>query len=336
MIAPGYDSSPGQLDNHCVHNETQHHVGAFDVGGTHIRGVLIDTEGWRPVPGTEADRSLPADGSAPDLLDGIAGCVAAVAPDVPVAIALPAPFDYARGIARYHGVAKFDALNGVDVGAALLARGVRGPIGFVPDAQAFLRGEAIAGAAIGHARAMGVTLGTGVGSAFLADGRMVDAGPLVPPEGRIDLTTLDGRPLEDTVSRRALLREWRTASLGALVASGTVTHPSATGDVSDLARLARDGSPAEARVIRQAFHALGRALAPWVTGFRPTVLVVGGGMSGAWDLVEPPLADGLTAAGVRDLPTLVRAANANDAPLLGAAWHAAAAGVSRPVSGGPS
>lgn len=300
-------------------------VGAFDVGGTHIRGVLVDTAGWHPVPGTEADRSLPADGGAPELLDGIADCVKAVGADVPVAIAVPGPFDYARGIARYRGVAKFDALNGVDVGAALLARGVRGPIGFVPDAQAFLRGEAIAGNAVGHARAMGITLGTGVGSAFLADGEMVDDGPLVPPEGRIDLTTLDGGPLEDSVSRRALLREWRAAA------------PSApSGDVSDLARLARAGSFAEARVIRRAFHTLGRALAPWVAAFRPTVLVVGGGMSGAWDLIEPPLADGLAAAGAPDLPTLVRAKCAHDAPLLGAAWHAAATGVSRSVSGGPS
>jgi hypothetical protein len=59
-------------------------------------------------------------------------------------------------------------------------------------------------------------------------------------------------------------------------------------------------------------------------------------MSGAWDLVEPPLADGLADAGVTDPPTLVRAKNAHDAPLLGAAWHAAAAGVSRRVSGGPN
>jgi glucokinase len=282
-------------------------VGAFDVGGTHIRGVLVDTAGWRPVAGTQAERSLPADGTAAELLDGIADCVRAVvgAGPVPVSIAVPGPFDYAKGVALYHGVAKFDALNGVDVGAALRDRLGVGPIGFTPDAQAFLRGEAIAGAAAGHARAIGITLGTGVGSAFLADGAMVDDGPLVPPEGRIDLTTVDGAPLEDTVSRRALLRAW-----------------GAPGDVSDLARRARDGCPAEATVLRHAFHALGRALAPWVTGFRPTVVVVGGGMSGAWDLVEPPLADGLTDAGVTALPALVRARSATDAPLLGAAWHA--------------
>lgn len=287
-------------------------VGAFDVGGTHIRGTLVDTGDWSLVPGTAAERPLPADGSAEVLLDAIADCVRAVTDDAPVALAVPAPFDYAAGIARYHGVAKFDALNGVDVGAALLARGVKGPIGFTPDAHAFLRGEAIAGNAVGHARAMGITLGTGVGSAFLADGVMVDDGPLVPPQSRIDLTTVDGGPLEDTVSRRALLREWRSRA----------SHR--TGDVSDLARLARAGSPVEAEVIRHAFHALGRALAPWVARFRPTVVVFGGGMSGAWDLIGPPVAAGLAdGPGGAERPRLVRARSAHDAPLLGAAFFAA-------------
>lgn len=309
-------------DNREGSGEQVTRVGAFDVGGTHIRGMLVDTVGWEPVPGTEAERTLPADGTAELLLDGIADCIETVTGPavVPVSIAVPGPFDYARGIARYHGVAKFDALNGVDVGRALAERGIKGPIGFTPDAQAFLRGEAIAGNALGHARAMGITLGTGVGSAFLADGHMVDTGPLVPPEGRIDLTTIDGAPLEDTVSRRALLKEWRSrASQKSLTADG---------DVRDLADHARAGAPLEAEVLRRAFHTLGRAVAPWVVAFRPTVLVVGGGMSAAWDLIEPPLAEGMTAAGVHSRPELVRAARANDAPLLGAAWHASLADLS--------
>jgi glucokinase len=142
--------------------------------------------------------------------------------------------------------------------------------------------------------------------------------PLVPPEGRIDLTTVDGAPLEDTVSRRALLKVWRSGA--------SEMKRKADGDVRDLASHARAGAALEAGVLRHAFHALGRAAAPWVTAFRPTVLVVGGGMSAAWDLIEAPLSAGLmaglTAAGVHSRPVLVQARYANDAPLLGAAWHA--------------
>jgi glucokinase len=41
---------------------------------------------------------------------------------------------------------------------------------FVNDAHAFLLGEAAVGAAAGHHRTVGITLGTRVGSAFLHEG----------------------------------------------------------------------------------------------------------------------------------------------------------------------
>ena len=57
-------------------------------------------------------------------------------------------------------------------------------IRFLNDAEAFLLGESVAGAARGHAPRVGITLGTGLGSAFLADGEIVRSGPDVPPERR--------------------------------------------------------------------------------------------------------------------------------------------------------
>ena len=48
---------------------------------------------------------------------------------------------------------------------------------FVNDAQAALLGEVHCGAAVGVSRVMGLTLGTGVGSAFVVDGRIVTTGP---------------------------------------------------------------------------------------------------------------------------------------------------------------
>lgn len=122
---------------------------------------------------------------------------------------------------------KFEALYGMDVRRALL-HGLRqrpGDIVFLNDAHAFLTGEWSMGTVHGHRRAVGITLGTGVGSAFLADGRIRDTGPGTPPEGRMDLTGIDGRPLEDTVSRRAILTRYG--------------DPAA--DVSDIAGGARGG-----------------------------------------------------------------------------------------------
>ena len=231
-------------------------------------------------------------------------------------IAIPGPFDIVRGIGLYRAVGKFDSLNGVDVRTPVAQGLGLAPdrLVFVPDAQAFLRGEWVAGAAAGHERAAGITLGTGVGSAWLADGELVAAGKLVPPEGRADLLEYQGRPLEDTISRRAIL--------AAYAAAGGSTDGI---DVQDVFERARQGEETAKGVIDTAVTALGRALAPWLDGFGATVLVVGGAMSGSWDLIEPPLRTGLVdaAPALDERLTLSVAREREQSLLVGAAWQCA-------------
>ena len=83
---------------------------------------------------------------------------------------------------------------------------------FLNDADAFGVGEYAVGAARGHDRAVCITLGTGVGSAFLDRGRPVNSGPTVPPDGSIHLVVHDGRPIEETVSRRAIRTAYATSA----------------------------------------------------------------------------------------------------------------------------
>ena len=107
---------------------------------------------------------------------------------------------------------KFEALYGVDVrGGAVgrVARALPAPIIFLNDADAFLWGEWLFGAAAGHDRCVAITLGTGIGSAFIADGELRHDGPGVPPEGRVDLLRIAGLALEDVVSARAIEKAYR-------------------------------------------------------------------------------------------------------------------------------
>src|SRR4029078_2642228 len=133
--------------------------------------------------------------------------------DAPLGVAIPGPFDYAKGVGRYEGVAKFESLTGLDLGAALRAAlpGRAERIAFVNDADAFVLGEWTWGAAAGHRRVAGITLGTGVGSGVVDEGRVVVDVPLVPPDGSVHLLSIDGLPLEESVSRRAMLRRARLA-----------------------------------------------------------------------------------------------------------------------------
>ena len=60
------------------------------------------------------------------------------------------------------------------------------------------------GAARGHDRAMGITLGTGLGSGFLAGGEIVRSGAGVPPNGDLHVVPFRGAPVEDAISGRAI------------------------------------------------------------------------------------------------------------------------------------
>jgi len=200
----------------------------------------------------------------------------------------------------------------VDVGAALVARLSPPPrrLVFVNDAAAFGLGEWVAGAARGCDRTVAITLGTGIGSAFIADGALVTDGPLVPPEGYVYRLEVDGQPLESVVSRRAILSRYRQAGGDGLL------------DVRDVADLAAAGDRRAREAFTGPLTALGTALAPWLVRFGAELLVVGGAMSASWPLVEPALRAGLQAAGApADVP-LRKAHDPRTATAVGAAWHA--------------
>ena len=279
-------------------------VPVLEVGGTHVSAALVDPATWHVAQTTRL--SLDADADAAALLDRFARAGAALRVSAPASwgVAMPDPFDYGRGIGQFEGVGKFTALRGVDVRDGLRRR-LSGEFAFVNDADAFLLGEWAAGAAQGTQRCAGITLGTGVGSAWLVDGQVVDPG--MPPSGRLHRMTIGGVPLEDVVSRRAIRRAYAAAG------------GDAEADVREIAEAARAGSRTARRVLDGAMTALGRVVGRCCAGFRAEVLVVGGSMAGSWDLFEPAFRVGALGNG---LPRVVRAADSEHAPLIGAALHA--------------
>lgn len=290
----------------------------LEVGGSHVTAALVDVQAGAVVPDSSRTAALGPGGTVAEILGALIGCGSSLGVETRErwAVALPGPFDYERGIGMFEGVAKFDALRGVDVGAALV-EGLPGPptsIAFVNDAEAFMWGERLFGRAAGYDRSVGITLGTGVGSAFFANGVALRSGQGVPPEGYVHLLEIDGRPLEDTVSTRALVREYHRRSQSPLGGAGE--------GVAVIAERARAGDEVAAGVFSVAFGRLGAALQPWLQAFGAQVLVVGGAMTGSWDLIGPPLRDGLHASGqLLDLVVTV-AAHPRDAGLLGAGARA--------------
>jgi glucokinase len=94
-----------------------------------------------------------------------------------IILAVPAPFDYVNGICQIRDQGKFIHLFGIDLKQELASRlGVmNSQIHFVNDAKAFLMGEANFGQVSAFKNILGLTLGTGLGSALKLGGQVWDA-----------------------------------------------------------------------------------------------------------------------------------------------------------------
>jgi acetyl esterase len=278
-------------------------VVALDLGGTHVTAGRVDVE--RAYVEESVRIALPQGASRDVLLGRIIGAAQDVAGSAgTVGFAVPGPFDYENGVAWLGH--KLEALYGVDLRSPL-ADALHKPanaVHFVNDADAFALGEWWAGAAKGSRRVVAATLGTGLGSAFLADGKVVDAGPGVPPAGEIYRLSHRGRPVEESVSRDALVEGYGVPGV----------------DVAEIAVRARNGDERAAASFHDVGTALGEVFAPWLEAFEATCFVVGGSIAAAWDLLGPGLRSSLE--GLDRLETIVRASQLDDAALLGAAYHA--------------
>lgn len=157
---------------------------ASDIGGTHVTASVVDIHQWQVVTESTIRHHVDSHADAKSILSAWAAPFQEVIRsradnDNPViGIAMPGPFDYENGISRMRNQDKYDKLYGMDIRQELAERtGVAGAnIRFINDAAAFLQGEVFAGKHNGHAKILGITLGTGLGSAIWERGsNAVDA-----------------------------------------------------------------------------------------------------------------------------------------------------------------
>jgi glucokinase len=281
-------------------------VGALDIGGTHVSGGAVSLTSRAVDDGSRKRVSLRPAGSGPEIFADIVSVASkAMLPACGcLGVAVPGPFDYGAGRSMIRH--KLEGLYGVDLRSELAAALAlpEHAVRFLNDAEAFLLGEWWAGAASEHERAVGITLGTGLGSAFMAEGRIVHDGAGVPPRGALWELRFRGSPVEDTISSRGLL-----AGVGGV------------SQAEEAASRARAGDPAAACAFADLGHALGEFLAPWLREFEPSCLVVGGSIARSWELFGPGVCAELES--IESLDSVGVARHLDDAALLGAAWYAA-------------
>ena len=283
---------------------------ALDVGGSHVTAGLVDLD-TRQVRRT-ARRSLHHSAPLDALLDAwtqaaLEACGEDAGDAVHIGVAVPGPFDARSGRSQMRH--KFADLYDVAL-RPLLASRLRGRVGhqgtvpeivFGNDADLFALGEWWSAGADPDSRLIGLTLGTGLGSGFVAGGRVVTSGEDVPPGGELwNLPVGTGSVFEDHACGRTLERLGEEA-LGQRLPAVRLAQ-----------RAEEEGGLAQA-VFRQFGRDLGELLRPWAERFGADTVVLGGSVSWAFGLFGPEVARALPGCRVR------RSEAFELAPLMGAA-----------------
>ena len=260
-----------------------------DIGGSHITSAAIDLKDRKILNDTISEKPVDNKGSAEEIirswsealsetinkagLDSIRG----------IGFAMPGPFDYVNGICLIKGVPKYENLYGTNIAEAItnslkLPRDM--PVRFMNDASSFAVGEAWAGEAAGSARSMAITLGTGLGSAFIADNVPVVKGNNIPELGCVYHIKLRDGIADDYFSTRWFTRKF--LELTGMEAKG----------VREVAEEAGNNV-----AVRSLFEDFGKSLssflAPYLIAFDAEVLVIGGNISRAYFLFADTFESGL-------------------------------------------
>jgi len=312
-------------------------VCAVDLGGTNLRAANIDSSGCIhehvkfPTPDTD---------KAEDIVDAVVAAVAHCETEAAkraarieaVSVVVPGSVQAeSRVIVNAPNV---PAIVDFELAEAMEAK-LQRQVLLENDANAAALGEMWQGAARGSRTIVCLTLGTGVGSGIVLDGNLWHgadgtAGEIghtsVNPFGHVRCKCGNIGCLEVYASATAIVRMTREAFSN---------HPAsqlnsvAEGDLTarQVADAATMGDELALEIFRKMGTYLGIAAANIVNTLNPEMIVIGGGVSAAFDLFAPAAQAEMLR---RAFPVpaarcqIVRAECGDDAGLLGAAWLALA------------
>ena len=254
-------------------------VVALDVGGSAMKGAVIDQDGrvaafhrW-PTPRSEGPVAV-----VDAVLRAIDEMLRCAEEAVAVGLVVPGLVDDLAGIALHS-----ENIGWRDVPFRKLVAGNTGlPVGFGHDVRAGGLAERTMGAAHGTDDVLFLPIGTGISGAMYVAGALIEnkyAGEI----GHIDVGY--GEPcacgahgcLETVASGASIAKRYNRATGGSVPGAHEVLKLMAAGD------------PAAATIWDEAIDVLARALATYTSLLAPELIVIGGGLSGAGEVLLEPL-----------------------------------------------
>lgn len=265
-----------------------------DIGGSHISCAACNLDEKKYLSETFAESDLNNHGSAEEIIEvwsrtiGQTIIAAGIENIAGIGFAMPGPFNYSEGIALFTGEnGKYENIHGLHVPKALrkaLDLPENLPVRFINDATAFALGEDWLGKTNGTARSLAITLGTGFGSAFLADSLPVVSGSEVPETGAVWHLPFESGNADDYFSTRGFLNRFHEKTGNKLQG------------VKELAQRV-DNDPVAQALFNDFGEKLGIFLHPWMERFGVEALVMGGNISHAFSLFEKPMRTYLSGQG---------------------------------------
>jgi glucokinase len=251
----------------------EHKVIGIDIGGSHITAGIVDLNIRKLEKDSVATRHINSKGSAAEITGTWAEVIEQLISENPfikkkIGIAMPGPFDYKEGICLIKDVDKFESLFNLNIKKILAEKLniVSENVLMMNDASCFLKGEVFGGAAVNCDNVLGVTLGTGLGSALFHNGQTF--------EGDLYFSPYKDGVAEDYLSSRWFLKKYKE------------TTGCTAKNVKELS-----GKIPEEPEIRTLFAEFGKNLGEVLYNYAQKhnceTIVIGGNIANAWELFFP-------------------------------------------------
>jgi glucokinase len=296
----------------CEFENMSYSIGV-DLGGTNIKIVVVSNDG--ELLDYQTFDTADTEGSWAQTIRESLDHIQNHRGQAPCNIGIAAP-GLASKDGRYiaHMQGRLNGLEGF-IWADFLAS--RSCVSVLNDAHAALLGELWQGAAKGYSNVILLTLGTGVGGAVLADGRLLKghigrAGHLghvtVNSDGNADIVGTPGS-LEEMIGNYNVLER----SNGRFNSTRRLVEAHQAGD-----------KEASAVWLRSVFQ-LAAAVASFINAFDPEIVIIGGGIAKAGPALFEPLARYLAKLEWQPMGhrvPIISASLGDNAGAIGAAYHA--------------
>ncbi|WP_293306394.1 ROK family protein [Pedobacter sp. UBA5917] len=279
------------------------YVLGIDIGGSHITAAVLDMQQRNILKNTYSRDRVNPHGTTEQIIKTWCTTIKAAYKKADLTmgrlgIAMPGPFDYENGISYIAGNDKYAAFYGLNV-KEMLASELQissDEILMSNDASCFLAGEVFAGEAGNYDKLIGITLGTGLGSAVCSEGKITDANLWCSP-------FLDGIAEDYLSTRWFLKRYYELSGINIL-------------NVRELALL-YDESPTVRKIFTEFSQNLGLFLEDFQQNNAAEAIVIGGNIANAANRFIPGVIRHLQSQHI-NCPIHISELN-EDAALVGAA-----------------